>query len=141
MVDALELMDAITSTQAVSKDYMGRYNNFMSEVECPTCHQVSEIAFQSDVGRLEWTRFYLGDKVFGNPPQTKAAPIAPEAGLENAHFWAHAIGTCLNCKSDVFARIEIRSNKVDKIVPVPSPPDAESFDFLNKWGLIDQAEE
>lgn len=115
---------------------MGRYNNFISDVECPGCHQSSEIEFQADVGRLEWTSFHLGDKVFGNPPQTKGAPIEPAAGLENADFWSHAVGMCLKCKSEVYARIEIRSNRVDKIFLVPSPPENEAFDFLNMWGLI-----
>ena len=116
---------------------MGRYNNFIAHVECPTCHQSSEIEFQSDVGRLEWTTFHLGDQVFGNPPQTKRAPVGPAPGLENADFWSHAVGTCWKCKSEVYARSEIRSNRVDKIIPVPSPAEREAFDFLNKWGLID----
>ncbi len=116
---------------------MGRYNNFISDVECPTCHRSSEVEFQADVGRLEWTRFHKGDKVFGNPPQTKDAPIAPATGLENADFWSHAVGTCMKCKSDVYARIEIRSNKVDEIIPVQSLTEPEALDFLNKWGLID----
>ena len=120
---------------------MGRYNNFLSDVECPTCHQSSEIQFQSDLGRLEWTQFRLGDKVFGNPPQMKRAPIAPAHGLENADFWTHSVGTCLNCRSDVYARIEIRSNRVNKIIPVQSPAEPQAFDFLNEWGLIDQDEQ
>ena len=119
---------------------MGRYNNFISDVVCPTCHQSSEIEFQADVGRLEWTDFHLGDKVFGNAPQTKGAPVAPAPGLENADFWSHAVGTCMKCKSSVYARIEIRSNVVEKIIPVQSPAESEAYDFLDKWGLIDQAE-
>ena len=120
---------------------MGRYNNFICALECPTCHQRSEIDFQADVGLLEWTRFHLGDQVFGNPPQTKDAPIAPAPGLEHSDFWSHGVGMCVKCKSNVYARIEIRSNKVDRITLVQSPPDHLAFDFLNKWGLIDQAEE
>ena len=52
---------------------MGRQNDFIAEVECPGCHQSSQIEFQADVRLLEWTRFSLGDKLFGDPPM-KGAP-------------------------------------------------------------------
>ena len=115
---------------------MGRYNNFIACVECPHCQHSSEIEFQADIGRLEWSRFHLGDKVFGHSPQTQGAPIAPAPGLENTDFWAHAVGICTKCKSDVYARIEIRSNQVDKVIPVQLPSESVAFDYLNEWGTL-----
>ena len=92
--------------------------------------------------RLTWANwsgpaFIWVTKSFGIPLQMKRTPIGPAPRLENADFWSHAVGRCLNCRSEVYARIEIRSNKVDKIILVQSPPEHEAFDFLNLWGLID----
>jgi hypothetical protein len=115
---------------------MGRYNNFITCVECPTCQKLSEVEFQSDIGRLEWRSFNLGDKVFGHAAETGNAPIGPVPGLEGVDFWAYGIGTCMKCKSDVYARIEIHYDKVDKIIVVSHPIESDKFNFLNQWRYL-----
>lgn len=67
----------------------------------------------------------------------KTSPVGPDVGLEGADYWSHGIGDYPKCNADVYARIEVRNNTVDKVFVVDPPPDSESWSFLEKWGLID----
>ena len=108
---------------------MGRYNNFLANVTCSHCRKEVYIDFQSDIGILEWIDFKPSDLVFGIEPQMKRSPVG-EYGEPDKDFWAYGLGYCPNCRNYVWCRIEIRSNRFDKLLVVPEPDDPDEWEFL-----------
>lgn len=108
---------------------MGRYNSFPVGVKCPHCEKEVYIDFQSDIGVLEWTSFKLGDLVFGIEHQMRNSPVG-EYGEPDKDFWAYGLGICPGCHNNVWCRIEIRSNRFDKLLIVSEPDDPDEWEFL-----------
>jgi ssDNA-binding Zn-finger/Zn-ribbon topoisomerase 1 len=115
---------------------MGRYNSFWGILKCPACHAETKQEIQAQVGLVQWNVFEIGDRIWGLPVESGSSFIAPEEGLEDSSFWAHGIGLCPNCQAFFNARIEIRKVIFERLAVVPSPPESELYEFLDRWGLL-----
>ena len=114
---------------------MGRYNTFYATVQCRACQIQSEIDVQAEIGYLQWDSFFLGDHVFQRPNKTNPY-VGPDPGAENTDFWAYGLGSCPHCRESIIVRIEVRAQRVVKIMVVPGPNPEDLFDFLNEWGKL-----
>jgi hypothetical protein len=109
---------------------MGRYNSFNASILCPQCRASVEVPFQADIGYLDWRTFESGAQIFDIAPESKLTPIGQQ-GEKDRDFWAYAIGTCPNCRSEVWARIEIHSNRFSALELVSEPDDVLAWGYLD----------
>ena len=110
---------------------MRRSNLFIEQARCPHCGDESLVAFQADIGVLEWQTFQVGDRVFGILRNAKKPPAGPAPGLEGRDFWAHGVGDCPSCGRDLWCRIEVRSNRFASLDVVPEPAEPDG------WGTLE----
>jgi hypothetical protein len=116
---------------------MGRVNTFYQRVTCERCGTISDIGFQGHIGRLEWMDLRLGDQVFEREGESRKVPMGPDPDVIGRDFWAHALGACPQCNAEMYARVEVRENKVHDIRVVPLPPGRDGYSFLLEWGFRD----
>lgn len=62
---------------------MSRYNRFHADETCPHCHSDADLAFQADIGRLDWSD-YRPNEAIPHAPVTK--PVGPDPGVD----WSRA---------------------------------------------------
>ncbi|RKH38612.1 hypothetical protein D7X55_21935 [Corallococcus sp. AB049A] len=109
---------------------MGRYNEFIWPVKCPSCGAAEALSFQGYIGLLQWERFQEGDDVFDREPQHRRREVGPDAGLEGRSFWAYGLGDCPRCRQTLWARIDVRKGRFVGLVLVAEP--ANMYD----WGPL-----
>lgn len=116
---------------------MSQINYFSASAECPYCQSVATMAFESDVGVLDYEVFELGDLVIKSVPLLPThgkhpKPIGPSVDVHwERPFWAVGLAQCPNCHRDVVARVEIRDRRFSAVHPT-----LEDLDLFS-WGAVD----
>lgn len=84
---------------------MGRFNDFHADVLCPSCGKGVAVAFQADVGALDWSYYQVGDLIALKAD--KRAPIGPEPDAWDGHrsLWGWALGHCPACRANLDAKV------------------------------------
>ncbi|RKG88333.1 hypothetical protein [Corallococcus terminator] len=107
---------------------MGLFNEFEWPVACPACGEGPEFVFQAYIGLLDFETFRKGEDVYGRACLRKV--VGPEPGLKGQSFWAYGLGRCPRCDANVWARIEVRQGRFDRLEVVPEPENSYVWGYL-----------
>lgn len=109
---------------------MSRYNEFLGLVRCSACEHLDEVAFQADVGTLEYKRFAIGDVVWGLAPEMHRSPVGPDPRAVGLDIWAYGLGRCPSCGAELWAIVEVQGSRFTRIALVPEPEDPDAWGNL-----------
>lgn len=109
---------------------MSRYNEFAGAVRCTACSRISEVAFQADIGVLEYRQFSIGDVVWGLAPEMRRSPVGPEPQAVGRDIWAYGLGRCPSCRAELWAVIEVQGGRFTRLVLTPEPEEPDAWGEL-----------
>lgn len=84
---------------------MGRYNSFLDERRCLVCGWAGEVAYQADVGVLEWLEVRVGDDILGRRPTMTRPQVVRPPSEWGGDFVAHGVGRCDGCGAALHAEL------------------------------------
>lgn len=111
---------------------MSRYNEFGGVVRCSTCDFLGEVAFQADIGVLEYRQFAIGEAVWGQAPGMgmRRSPMGPDPTAAGRDIWAYGLGRCPSCGAELWAVVEVRNGRFTRLVPTPEPDEPDAWGEL-----------
>lgn len=126
---------------------MGRFNEFLVDMLCPTCHatprEASEallrrvgvtaspdgaVRFQARAGVPLYDEFRLGDRVLRD--DAAAGSFEPSGARPGQDFWVAGVATCGRCQVQLWARVEIRRGIFSALELTAAPKEALA------WGVL-----
>jgi hypothetical protein len=103
----------------------GGFNSVFVTDACPTCHVGAQIWIGTNLGDTHRSSMGIGDAIVtGGDADCSRCPfegVESWETLKQRDYWVFGSGRCLNCGNQVWARLEVRSNKLDRIVLIPRP--------------------